>query len=368
MLRALIVLVVWSWATLVSAELVEVPGGLWLPEPFPSGSSYPSVDNVVLLDASGEKYALIFRAPKTGTLDRFEVRLGAVTQAPASGLKFSFQTVDLTTGHPDEVVDENATVTAGLTAQAWVNPGSFSSGRSVTRGDLVAAVVEFAAWAAGDSLQLSAWYGAGDVAPVHTTYADHKTVGAWAKNTSPPPFALRYTDGSYAVIPGVHPASAVNAIGFTSSSTPDERGMRFTLPFAARLRGVLFRLENAASASVDVVLYQDSTVLETIALDTDTMYSVGAARPAMALFDSLLSANTLYRVVVKPGATSLAIFDFEVAAAAIMDAFGGGQNFHYTQRTDGGAWTDTTTKRPWMNLWLSQVHDGAGAGGAPPAH
>lgn len=341
--------------------LVEVPGGLWIPEPLPSSTSYPSLTNVVLIDASGEKFALIFRAPKTGTLDSFAFRLGAVTQAPTNGLKCSFQDVSLTTGHPDETVDQSATVTSGLTANAWVDPGAFSAGRSVTRGDLVAAVIEFATFVAGDSLEFSGWYETATVYPLHTLYSALKTGGTWVKAQTLPPFALKYTDGSYAVVPGLYPTKNVNTVTFDSTTSPDERGMRFTLPMACRLQGVLYRIEPVAGTTFDVVLYDAvSTVLETVTVDTDTTIP-GGAGPALAMFATTLAENTLYRVTLKPSATALSAFEFDVNAAAIMDAFGGGQAFHHTSRTDAGAWTDTTTKRPWMNLWLSQVDDGVGA-------
>jgi len=55
-----------------------------------------------------------------------------------------------------------------------------------------------------------------------------------------------------------------------------------------------------------------------------------------------------------------------VALAAAMDGFPGGQNVHRTERTDLGAWTDTTTKRPWMGVLLTGFNDGAGGGLAFP--
>lgn len=315
--------------------LVTVPGGLWIPEPFPAAHGNPDATNPFLLDASGEKVALLFRAPKTGTLDRFEFKLGTVTQAPASGLKCSFQNVLLTNGIPDETVDENATVTSGLTTGAWVNPGAFSAGRSVTRGDLVAAVIEFASFGAGDSLNVVGWYLADKTFPTHTSHIAHKT-GGWTRYTDTLLVALRYTDGSYVLVPSVFPASALNNPVFSAGSTPDERGMRFTVPMACTLQGVLYRVTADAGDTFDVVLYQDSTVLETVTVDTGTLH-LSSPYPALALFNSLLLANTVYRVVIKPSATlAITVSDFEVASAAIMDAFGGGQNFHHAQRTDGG--------------------------------
>ena len=41
----------------------------------------------------------------------------------------------------------------------------------------------------------------------------------------------------------------------------------------------------------------------------------------------------------------------------------GGPNFHYTSRTDAGAWTDVTTQRPWMGLELLQIDASSGGNG-----
>jgi hypothetical protein len=53
------------------------------------------------INASGELVAMVFRAPKTGNLSRFEAYIGAASNVPDNGLRFSFQDVDLSTGLPD---------------------------------------------------------------------------------------------------------------------------------------------------------------------------------------------------------------------------------------------------------------------------
>src|SRR3990167_6931370 len=108
--------------------LVSIPGGLWIPRVY-EALGFSSF----LLDAAGEKFAVIGVAPKTGNLDSFEFCLGTVTQAPVNGLLCSFQDLDLTTGHPDGTADQSKTVTAGLTTGAWVAPGTFSAVRGVTK-------------------------------------------------------------------------------------------------------------------------------------------------------------------------------------------------------------------------------------------
>ena len=45
-------------------------------------------------------------------------------------------------------------------------------------------------------------------------------------------------------------------------------------------------------------------------------------------------------------------------------AMTGGQNFHYTTRVNGGAWTDTTTQRAFMGILANAFDDAVGGGAA----
>ena len=106
-------------------------------------STAPAFISVFTLTASTHKVAWVIRAPKTGTLNRFGVRLGTVANTPDNGIRFSFQDVTISTGAPDEVQDQFADVTTGLVTDAWCEPTTFlgASGtgsgakRSVTAGD-----------------------------------------------------------------------------------------------------------------------------------------------------------------------------------------------------------------------------------------
>ena len=79
---------------------------------------------------------------------------------------------------------------------------------------------------------------------------------------------------------------------------------------------------------------------------------------------NILTANTYYRLVVKPTtANNITVVDYTFASVALMDAISGGQYCHKTERTDAGAWTDTTTRRPWMGFLIDQLDDGVGGSG-----
>lgn len=331
---------------------------------------------VQLIDATAEKVAMVFQVPKTGTLDKAEFLLGAVTQAPASGLKVSFQDVSLVNGDPDGTVDQYRTVTTGLTANAWVAPGLMTADgtdtgakRSVTQGDYLAVVVEFAAWATGDSLEIALDSNTADADDHGFPYRD-VWLTAWTKSGDAPCVVLKYNDGSYEMIGPVLPISAFATGTFATTSTPDERGNRISLPFAARCIGAWVRAD--VDAAADVVLYDSdgTTALATASLDSDVRSST-AQRFFVVYFSTAvtLAINTGYRIVLKPTTTTLIGYaEVNVNAAAIMDALPGGQSIYQTQRTDAGAWADTTTKRATMGLLLDQLSDNVGAGGGLLVH
>lgn len=351
--------------------LITIPGGFWFPRLPEHSASTPSFTTGDVLDADGEKDAYILRVPRTGTLKAVGFRLGTVTQAPTNGLRVSFQDVSLTTGDPDEATDQFRDVTSGLTTGAWVTTGLITDDgtdtgvkRSVTRGALLAVVVEFASFSAGDNLGVYArasvnTIGSGAVGHAYNT---HKTGGTWAKNRGALNLALQYDDDVWECLDlPMHNLAALNSVNFSSSSSPDERGLIFQFPAPVAVRGGWWRGLNTAT-DTDMVLYDanGTTALETITFDAQVTTTGIGGNASYAPFsqDRVLLANTPYRLVMKPGSSNMTLHDFDVAAAAIMNAHEGGQAWHYTQRTDGGAWSETTTKRPMMGLLVTGIDDG----------
>lgn len=351
---------------------VDVPGGgAWLPEIQPNVSS-GTVLNSFLLDASGEKVAFIFQVPKTGTLDKFELLLRTVTQAPANGLKFSFQDLNTTTtGNPDGTIDQYRVVTSGITSNAWLAPGLMTSDgtdtgtkRSVTRGDWLCCVVEFESFAASDSLNIGAWGHA--ASGLASRYQVQHFTTSWSKSgTTHPILALKYDDGTYAHIGWwVQPVLTVASTQFNSGSTPDERGMIVRFPFPAKVSGYWIWADRLVNGrSYDVVLY-DSDGSTALATDSTSGYEQNGAQVGKFSSELTLSADTDYRLVMKPtSGNNVAIYEATVQDAAHFAAWPGGQNWHATERTDAGSWSQTTTRRPYMGLLVTAVDDGAGGAG-----
>lgn len=322
------------------------------------GSNYSAFP----LDAAGEKLAFIFRVPKTGTLDTVQILFGTVTTA--QDIKVSFQDVSLTTGDPDGVVDQFrviplASVSSGGSPETGlITSDGTDTGtkRSVTKGDLLAIVIEFNSLTGnldirGALKDTRVWIN-GDV------YIDHFEA-AWTKSIiAGPNFALKYNDGSFAYIPGTIPSSDLGQTSGNNSNSA-EFGIKFQVPFKCKIGGAILSIDLDGDA--DVVLYDASdVVLESVSLDKDR-------RPATvdlyfaAIFDTeiTLNINTVYRLVVKPtSVTNVIVKHITVTSAARLDQLSGGQNFHKTNRT-GGAWTDTLTQYPFISLLITALDDGA---------
>jgi hypothetical protein len=347
-----------------TAGIKTLKTGLVIPEPYLVTNSAPNRSTTtMLIDAAGEKAGLVLRAPKTGNIRK--VGFGLYTVTTGATVDVRIETVDLSSGYPTGTLwgtdtngsqaildtDDNKWFTTTLTADAVV-----------TRGDLIAVVIVNPETSYGnmvipifaDELQqfpYTAWY-----------------QSSWSKSSGPI-LALEYSDGTYESIPGIWPMKAINAVTFNSGSATKLRGLRFKLPFPARITGVEFHTVAAAAADFTVQLYgsDGSTVLGSVAHDGDLNSNAGSY-PSRLLFDSPVEVlkDTYYRIVIKPTTvTNVTIYDYDVETAAIMDAAPGGQNFHYTGAntatpTGESDWTNTLTKRPFLNIIIDGLHDGTG--------
>ncbi len=344
---------------------VAIPGGLWLPAPLLNGYNSPEYDSAfnMVIDAAGEKAATIFMVPKSGTITAIGFMTGAVTTAQT--LQAGLYTLDASD-------NPSATAYGGMVVGTQAAPAAntwyevaLGTGATATAGDAIAAVIDWNATAGNLEIrQISG--NAGGVAQCALPFNTHYTT-AWAKqSTAIPCIAIKYSDGTYAEIPMTLPVTAITQRYFNSGSTPDERGMKFTLPAPMRLSKIWLYQRISDVQDWNFVLYDSAG---TAVLTQTINHSIGATG-RMKVFDlatkQSLFANSVYRAVVKPTTTTndFYIHDMSFNSAAMLDILGGGQNFHATERTDAGAWTDTTTIRPMMGLVFDQIDNGTGLGRA----
>ena len=246
----------------------SIIGGLTIPHHVEAVIGAPNDLTGYLIDAAAEKVAFIFKIPKSGTITEIGFRTGAVTIADT--LKIGLYTVDTsnnptTTAYGGMVAGTQATPAANT----WYNV-ALGTNCTATADDAAAVVIEFNSYVAGN-LRIAALDGSSGSSGNICGFPESKQYTAsWANIAARPVFSIKYSDGSYGFIYGCYPVSAVTETAFNSSSTPDERGLKFSIPFPARLSGFWLNYRvTGVTGSADVVLYDSdgTTVLQTHTID-----------------------------------------------------------------------------------------------------
>jgi hypothetical protein len=346
-------------------------GGFYWPEP--NTSYYVPINNALAslaLDGAGKKAAAVFQAPATGTLEKVYVLIAGY--ASTGNLDFRLETVDASTGHP------TGTLVTGTTANAAVSitaNGVFSATLNV---EVVKGTVYALVWArsAGSySVRCSgAFQHRFGVATAYVRYdsgAGYGTISSVYEKS--PNFGIKI-EGAYYPVPGAIATSALANTTFNNTSTTRERGSAFVLPFTARVNG-FFAMGTFGSANADFVLANTAgTALATYAFDKDsvtTSYAASTGYPHMiqGTFSATvdIAAGTTYYLTAKPtSGTDIALYETDIidtSDTATMNCLNGGTNLKLVTRDSGGAYTVSTTKRPFsMGLIVSGFDDAAGGG------
>jgi hypothetical protein len=316
------------------------------------------------LDGSNTRQAFTFVAPHAGDIHTLGFLLGTVTSA--QDVTVSLQDIDLTTGAPDGVQDQTATLASGSqSSDTWVEV-TLGTDRTVDEGDHVAMVLEWAGTQGDIEIdRCTCESRGGSVASSwNQAYA-----GSWgAKDTDNPPILyVEYSDASSYWIPGTEPLTTHLGEAINTGTTPDQIALKFKFPVSVRVAGMFSPMDFAANATVGMILYDSdgtSVLGSRTGYDEDeTAQSSGG--PWAAFFTQgpqTLTADTFYYAAVKPeAAISVTLFVTTVDAAKILDSWSGGQNFHYASKTDAGAWSATTTKRPCIYLIVDGIESGGAA-------
>lgn len=313
------------------------------------------------IDASGEKIGLIFHSRYAGTLVGVDFRLGTVTTGQA--LRVSVQDVTGSSSVPDEAVDDSAVVAVADSDDAALKAATFSTGKVLTYGQAFAIVIEFDATIG--NLEVSCAAGNADVPWSIDGYLVEKIGGTWTRQNIRPWVILRYSDGTITTPRGF---GTPNSTGLTINTTPDEMGCRFVPLVPMAIGGAMVACNNTPG-DYDVVLYNSSSVaLAFVSVPTAGIQTGQNGAFVVARFaDVELTAGAVYRLVVKPtSTTSCDLVHQTVSAAADLAAFPLGTALYATQRTDGGAWTDTATRRPCVFPIITKLADDLGTSDTTP--
>jgi len=353
--------------------IVDLPGrGVWFPE-LPGVSINPALATTLLIAGANasDKIAQMGRvsfAERTGTknITHIHFLFGAVTKSNGSTLRVSLQDVDLANGpaiRPDGTADQSVTIAnadAGFVSNGYYR-AALDAPRTVTYGDLLATVFDWnGGGVSGDSVAItglsvsSAASNGGAIS--HQNCCALFTAAAWGIITMATNILLEFDDGTFGSLDGSYIVSALGSASVNTGTTPDERALEFQVPYNCEIDGI-WALINVGAGDVDLVLYDGTTPLATSTLDANAIQATGV-RFIRATFPKVaLTANTTYRVAVKPTtATNITFYYRDVGAAAHRQAIQGGTALRYNERTDAGAWgAGTDTRIPWLGVRISGI-------------
>jgi hypothetical protein len=320
-----------------------------------------------VIDATGEKVAFVGRhwnaARATKSIRRVGFLFGTVTKAGGSGLTVSLQNVDTTTGlphRPDGTPDQTVAIANGdasFASDTWYRTDTLSADRSVAYGELIAVVIEFDGSGRLSSDAVNIKNIASSASILDNSSSTQHFTSSWGPAASAPNVVFEYDDGTFGSIEDAMPCSAITTNNINTGTTPDELALKFQVPYECKIDAVAVWPNNTLTGR-DFSVLIDST---TVAVDCDTLRnSIGLV--TVPISEITLAANTNYYLSVRPDtASSNTTYDVTVADANHLTLWPGGTTWHLATRTDAGAWSATTTRRPMgFGIRVSAIHDGAG--------
>ena len=340
-------------------------GGAELLLGFGANISNPAFTNHTL-NAATDAAEFVFRADDAITITRLGFRQATLT-GTAPVFRVSLQGVD-SSGNPDGVDKTGATfdytpTTGNNNTWQWVTLGA---SYTTARGELLALVIKHQSGTidASNNCSFSLTSAFGPVPGL--PYAIGNDAGVRTRQGAAACFGYGSAGTAYG-----RPSETLITAAYSSASTPDERGVKFTLPAGMgdtfKLAGVSFFSGLQSAGVVDVVLYDTdgTTVLQSASFDTDAFASTNP-RWNYFPFDeatlSTLSFGSAYRVVLKPTTGSHTLHANTLDSAADAEAYPLGSAAAYTTRTDAGAWTDDAATRVQVGLVLADITEPAGGG------
>jgi len=318
------------------------------------------------VDLATDQMEWIVQAPEAAVITRLGYLPITITGAQPT-YRISIQGVTGATGFPDGVVKGGGSpasatfVPSGAGVWAWV---TLDNPYTVARGEFFSIVIDYSSGVIGASNFTAFGYTFTNGATSGFPYSIFNAAGVRTKVSTQPIYGFAGATRVFGV-----PFSGTSCAGpssVSSDTTPDETGLRFIVNSCnwmyysvAGIRASV--VSGLAAKTIKFILYDGTTPIQDVTYDTDHNFVASAARAAVYHFDeatlAVLRAGKEYRVTAQPQDTAVGFnwHVMKVAAAADLDAYPGRQNWFYTERTNAGAWTDTTTIRPVISLILRRV-------------
>lgn len=318
------------------------------------------------IDAAGEYDGFVMVAMENMTISHVGWRAGTVAGSPT--VEIRIETVDTSTGLPTGTLfGTNTNVVSGtITSSSW-NLHALTASASVSQGQAFAVLVKFNSgtsvqvWGAARGLNYTSNVGQ-PYRVVNTGTPTASTIGA----TTSLVYALGSSSTTFYRIPQLIPITANSSTTLSSSGTFRAACLRFQVPFKCRVAGIKFSDASYALADdFSVGIYNDAgTELSSSLTAFDSTFRLSAV-PWVYLDNKVtLSPATWYRAVVQADTTGgPGVYNFSINSTDYASALPNGSHLQLGTRDSGGAWTDTSTTIPNIDIIIDQLDDGVGAGG-----
>lgn len=324
-----------------------------------------------VLDANTHQIAFMFQVKTTEDIARVGFNVNSVVSPPV--YKVSIQGSNAASNRTPNGMIKGGGSPASKTftpdaGWQWI---PLDNVYAATIGELLAIVIEYESGTIGASNDATWWIQIGTAAFL-TDYPvgmqSTNTGSTWTDAGSGHPI---FAFGNTTTVFG-NPAKNATVNNPTMTTTGNRLAQKFTLPSGM---GDTFKLAGLFDFNGQEILGDDiklgvwnaaGTELAAISFDAREM-NLSSGKLTPILFDSLATLNfgTAYYIGNENLAGSSQVYqnNWEVDAAADMDAFPLGQNC-FLSEWNGSAWSDTTTKRLFIDLIFNDITEPVG-GGAP---
>jgi hypothetical protein len=213
----------------------------------PFGWAFGTSPNTAVLDGSGDIIGGVFRAPKAGNIDRIAVYCTATAGTVPS---YDARLDSVLNGYPNGIIaaDRSGSVTPSANTLHLI---TLTTAYTVAKNELIATRLNSASATGSNNatfnLRINQTPAPGVSVNYHNRAVQDLSVGSYSAQLNFPCVVPVYSDGSY--FPLCVPRAFLTPTDFSSTSTPDEIGVRWTQVGADRTVGGSSYIRMLASGS-----------------------------------------------------------------------------------------------------------------------
>jgi hypothetical protein len=301
----------------------------------------------ITLDNAGDRIAVHVIAPKAGVIDRIRIPCDTVT-GTSPVYEARLETIASgTSAEPSGTLADTNTNGTFTPTSATEMTITLTSSYTCTAGEHLAVVIVYSSGTIDGSNNASFWH-ARTVSNEwlgRALFTDDN-VGSWSTSANYPNYGFVYSDGDYS-LPNQFGGRSFDSTNISATSSPDEVGNLIVSPVTGTILGLAIVVDIDASTETFVGHIYDSDDTELGSTPTITEQNLAGAAQAgtIAIFTTPanVTAGNSYRITIEGtgsvngGAFRAFGFDHTESRNRFF-----GFEMHRTERTDAGAWTDTT--------------------------